>query len=76
MECEKINIVYDASIEKNLLRSRRALGQIALPERLHDDPVQIVKQEDFEAGGAIKEASTTNQADIGELNVGKIKAEV
>ena len=28
LECEKMSVVLDDSIERNLLRSRRALGQI------------------------------------------------
>ena len=50
-DCEKISIIFDEACQKNLMRSRRALGQIVVPDRLDDDPIQV-KEEDFEESKA------------------------
>ena len=44
-ECEKLAIVYDEHSEKNIIRSRRALGQLEFPSKLDDDIMQIKIEE-------------------------------
>jgi len=46
-ECERVAIHFEEKIERNIWRSRKALGQIRFPEKLYEDVI-LVKQEDFE----------------------------
>lgn len=65
LECEKTSIVYDEQIERNIMRSRRTLGQISVPARLESDVVQV-KQEEFEESAATRnnEINITNNIKI------------